>query len=66
MKRVNLLTILLLFFTIGCMGRGDALDKNGFLESFQSSLRSQGLEVKKVQPSSNATMENEVPYKFSI
>lgn len=42
------------------------MDKNEFLESFEASLISQGLEVRQVQPSLNATMENVVPYKFNI
>lgn len=66
MKKVNLLNILLLFFTIGCMGKGEGLDKNEFLENFEASLKSQGLEVRQVQPSSHAVMENVVPYKFNI
>ncbi|WP_454191044.1 hypothetical protein [Paenibacillus sp. Marseille-Q7038] len=66
MRKVNLLNILLLFFTIGCIAKGEGLDKNEFLESFETSLKSQGMEVRQVQPSSNAVIENVVPYKFNI
>lgn len=66
MKKVNLLSILLLLFTIGCMGKGEGLDKNEFLESFETSLKSQGLEIRQVEPSSNAVMENVAPYQFNI
>ncbi|MBD7971001.1 hypothetical protein [Paenibacillus gallinarum] len=66
MRKVNFLNILLLFFIIGCIGREVGLDKDEYLESFEASLKSQGMEVRQVQPSTNAVMENVVPYKFNI
>ncbi|WP_160034566.1 hypothetical protein [Paenibacillus sp. An7] len=66
MKKVNLLSILLLLFIIGCMGKGEGLDKNEFLESFETSLKSQGIEMRQVEPSSNAVIESVVPYQFNI